>query len=120
KFFDRKVSETEKQKIKDLYKLPDQFFLSVGSIIPRKNLITICKAYNELKNSMTIPLIVIGRGGKYKAAIKQYVAENGLNDRIVFLNDEPHVQNIAGFKNGEDFPAIYQQALCMIYPSVFE
>ena len=24
------------------------------------------------------------------------------------------------FKSGEDFPAIYQQALCMIYPSVFE
>ena len=120
KFFDRKASEAEKQKIKETYKLPDQFFLSVGSIIPRKNLITICKAYNELKGKMNIPLIVIGKGGKYKEEVKQYVAINGLNDRIIFLNDEPHVQNIAGFKNGEDFPAIYQQALCMIYPSVFE
>jgi glycosyltransferase involved in cell wall biosynthesis len=120
KYFDRKVSEAEKQQVKELYKLPDQFFLSVGSIIPRKNLLTICKAYNELGNSMTVPLIVIGKGGKYKEEVKQYVTDNGLNDRIIFLNDEPHVQNLGRFKSGEDFPAIYQQALCMIYPSVFE
>ena len=120
KFYDRKVSEAEKLQVKELYKLPDQFFLSVGSIIPRKNLLTICKAYNELKNSMTIPLIVIGKGGKYKEEVKQYVADKGLNNRIIFLNDEPYVQHLQGFKTGEDFPAIYQQALCMIYPSVFE
>jgi len=120
KYFDLKVTEAEKQQVKELYKLPDQFFLSVGSIIPRKNLLTICKAYNELKNSMNIPLIVIGKGGKYKEEVKQYVTDNALNDRIIFLNDEPHVQGLQRFKSGEDFPAIYQQALCMIYPSVFE
>ena len=46
---------------------------------------------------MTIPLIVIGKGGKYKEEVKQYVAENGLNDRIIFLNDEPHVQHLQAF-----------------------
>jgi glycosyltransferase involved in cell wall biosynthesis len=120
KFFDRKVTETEKQQIKALYKLPDKFFLSVGSIIPRKNLLTVCKAYNELKNTIDIPIIVIGKGGKYKEEVKQYIAANNLNNRIIFLNDEPHVQSLQGFKSGEDFPAIYQQALCMIYPSIFE
>ncbi len=120
KYFDRKIDEAEKQQVKELYKLPDRFFLSVGSIIPRKNLLIICQAYNELKNSMTIPLIVIGKGGKYKEEVKQFVTDNGLSDRIVFLNDEPHVQQLQRFKSGEDFPAIYQQALCMIYPSLFE
>ena len=120
KYFDRKISEAEKQQVKELYKLPDQFFLSVGSIIPRKNLLTICQAYNALKNSMSIPLVVIGEGDKYKEEVKRFVADKGLNDRIIFLNDEPHVQKLQRFKNGEDFPAIYQQALCMIYPSLFE
>src|SRR5690348_3373552 len=43
--FDKKISAAEKQEIKALYKLPDRFFLSVGSIIPRKNLLTVCKAF---------------------------------------------------------------------------
>ena len=120
KLFDKQVSEAEKQQIKALYKLPDQFFLSVGSIIPRKNLLTVCKAFYELKNSMNIPLVVIGKGSKYKEEVKQYVVDKGLQDRIIFLNDAPQVQSLQGFKSGEDFPAIYQQALCMIYPSIFE
>jgi glycosyltransferase involved in cell wall biosynthesis len=118
--FDKRVSEAEKQQIKALYKLPDRFFLSVGSIIPRKNLLTVCKAFYELKNSINIPLVVIGKGGKYKEEVKKYVADKSLHNRIIFLNDEPNVQSLQGFKSGEDFPAIYQQALCMIYPSRFE
>lgn len=119
-YFVKKVCDTEKQRIKALYNLPDQFFLSVGSIIPRKNLLMICKAFCELKNVINIPLVVIGKGRRYKEEVKQYLTDNGLTDRVIFLNDTPQAKTSRRFATGEDFPAIYQQALCMIYPSMFE
>ena len=42
--FGKEVSEGEKERVKKLYGLPDKFFLYVGSIIERKNLLNICKA----------------------------------------------------------------------------
>ena len=119
-YFTQKKSDAEKQRIKALYNLPDQFFLSVGSIITRKNLLTVCKGFYELKNSINIPLVVIGEGHRYKQEVKRYIADKGLTDRIIFLNDTPQAKSSHNFANGEDFPAIYQQALCMIYPSTFE
>ncbi len=112
-----KVTELEKQRIKAYYSLPDQFFLYVGSIIERKNLLTICKALNELKGKLDVPLVVIGSGGKYKEIVQNYLTKNNLENTVIFLSDK--------FKNNEftsakDFPAIYQQAVCMIYPSTFE
>lgn len=119
------VSEPEKQRIKEYYLLPEQYFLYVGSVIERKNLLTICKALKILKQSSTsfgnrgvvIPLVVIGDGGKYKQEVKQYITEHGLINDVIFLSEK---FTNASFKTAQDFPAIYQNALCMIYPSTFE
>jgi glycosyltransferase involved in cell wall biosynthesis len=109
-----------RQKIKELYGLPDKFFLTVGSIIERKNLLTIVKALQQLKNDINIPLVVIGNGGGYKALVKDYIAKNNLQNDVIFLSDKEGIKDLAGFKNSADFPAIYQQAVAMIYPSTFE
>ncbi len=122
------VSKEEKNRVKELYNLPDQFFLYVGSIIERKNLLNICKALNQLKNNLNIPIIVIGDGSKYKHQVQQYVKENNLQNQVIFLSNNPSLQSaksdIPSEKSLQSFqsaiPAIYQQALCMIYPSVFE
>jgi glycosyltransferase involved in cell wall biosynthesis len=120
------ISRQEKQRIKQQYQLPDKYFLYVGSIIERKNLLTICKALHLLHTNSfslqkfggaSIPLVIIGDGGKYKQQVKQYIAQHGLQNDVIFLSEN---LNNASFKTAEDFPAIYQQALCMIYPSTFE
>jgi glycosyltransferase involved in cell wall biosynthesis len=116
--FANAVSDEEKQRIKNLYQLPDNFYLYVGSIIERKNLLTICKALHILGNKNDIPLVVIGNGGSYLQTVKKYIAEKGLQDKVIFLSDK--FNHVADFKTAADFPAIYQQALCMIYPSFFE
>ena len=108
------VNASEKQRVKNKYNLPDQFFLSVGSIIERKNLLTVCKAIDQLKDKLAIPLVVIGDGGKYKNEVKKFIHSHGLSDKIIFLSES------YSFDSSVDFPAIYQQALCMIYPSIFE
>jgi glycosyltransferase involved in cell wall biosynthesis len=114
------VSTEEKQRVKQLYKLPDRFWLSVGSIIERKNLLNVCKAIGLIKNEINIPLVVIGDGGTYKQKVQQYIAENHLENHVIFLSDSAVAESSPGFQSATDFPAIYQQALAMIYPSTFE
>lgn len=113
------VSEDEKKRIRTKYALPEKFFLSVGSIIERKNLLNICKAVTLLKD-LDIPLVVIGDGGKYKKQVKDYVKENGLKGKIIFLSETEAARTSSAFQSAADFPAIYQSAVAMIYPSFFE
>lgn len=104
---------------KTIYGLPEQYFLYVGSVIERKNLLAICKAMAHLKTELPIPLVVIGNGGKYFEQVKEYVQQNGLTDSVQFLSEQPAAQR-PSFKNAADFPAIYQGATALIYPSIYE
>lgn len=117
--FAQQISGEEKERIKKQYDLPEKFFLYVGSIIERKNLLSICKALVLLKNDLDIPLVIIGDGGKYKQKVKSFISENNLRDKIIFLSEHPNAKN-ENFKTAKDFPAIYQSAIAMIYPSTFE
>jgi len=116
------VVETSENKeaVRALYKLPPRYFLSVGSIIERKNLLTVCKAINLLKDTLNIPLVIIGNGGKYKQQVLKYIAENNLQNNIIFLSDSQEAKEQQAFKSSEHFPAIYQMAEALIYPSRFE
>jgi glycosyltransferase involved in cell wall biosynthesis len=114
------VPEAEKSRVKKLYGLPDQFLLYVGSVIERKNLLVICQALLQLKEKVNIPLVVIGDGGSYKKRVQQFIRENNLDNQVRFLADEPGLNALPSFKHATDFPAIYQQARCLIYPSIAE
>lgn len=118
--FGETVSEKTKQLVKEKYSLPDQYFIYVGSIIERKNLLNICKAIYLLRNELKIPLVVIGEGTKYKQQVKDFIKQNGLDGQIIFLSENPLAKVSSSFLKAEDFPAIYQSAIAMIYPSFFE
>ncbi|MFN4246837.1 MAG: glycosyltransferase family 4 protein [Flavipsychrobacter sp.] len=118
--FEQQVSNAEKQRIKLKYKLPETYFLYVGSVIERKNLLTICKALKEFKAELNIPLVVIGIGGEYMQQVKAYIAANGLANNVIFLSEQEATKDDVDFKSAKDFPTIYQSALAMIYPSIYE
>ena len=118
-FFDR-VSEEEKQRIRDRYQLPAQFFLYVGSIIERKNLGRVIEAMDVIRNVTDMPLVVIGTGDRYEKQVRQSVRERNLSGRVIFLSDSQAAKFSSTFQNASDFPAIYQLATAMIYPSIFE
>jgi glycosyltransferase involved in cell wall biosynthesis len=119
RFYER-ISDVEKNRIRQKYQLPSSYFLSVGSIIERKNLLQVCKAMEQLKNTLDIPLLIIGSGGRYKRKVQQYIGEHRLNHRIRFLSDEPTLSNDPDFISAQDFPALYQMATALLYPSYFE
>ena len=118
--FGNAVTEKSKQQVKEKYSLPGQYFLYVGSIIERKNLLGICKAIYLLRNELKIPLVVIGDGTKYKQQVKDFIKQNGLEKQVIFLSENPLAKVSSSFLKAEDFPAIYQSAIAMIYPSFFE
>ena len=117
--FLQKITAAEKKIVKQKYQLPDTYFLFVSSIAPRKNLILICKALLLLKETLNIPLVIIGNGKKEKEEAKNFMDANGLKNRMILLN-EMQVSKEPAFTTAADFPAIYQQALALIYPSIFE
>ncbi|HQV61098.1 MAG TPA: glycosyltransferase family 1 protein [Chitinophagaceae bacterium] len=118
--FGEEVNEEERKRIREEYDLPEQFFLYVGSVIERKNLLNICKALFLLRNELDIPLLVIGEGGKYKQQVKDFVTQNGLGSKVIFLSEHEKARSSPSFRSAKVFPAIYQSAIAMIYPSFFE
>jgi len=118
--FALQVSNDEKQAIKKKYSLPDEYFLYVGSVIERKNLLNICKAMFLLRDNLKIPLVVIGDGTKYKSLVKDFIRQNDLKNLVIFLSENPTAKSSQSFQTAICFPAIYQSAIAMIYPSIFE
>jgi glycosyltransferase involved in cell wall biosynthesis len=102
--------EEEKQKVKKKYGLPEKYFLYIGAITERKNLLGICKAMNMVKD-LDLPLVVFGDGGKYKTIVEEYVRMNGLSNNIIMH---------PAFIPLDDLPEIYQSATALVYPSFFE
>nr|WP_068891714.1 glycosyltransferase family 1 protein [Pedobacter panaciterrae] len=109
--FNPSIPDEYKRLVAAKFKLPEKFFLSVGSIIERKNLLNICKAVQILGNDDAVNLIVIGKGsGKYKNEIDSFIGKNKLQNKITFLSDV----------SSADLPAIYSLSEALIYPSYFE
>ena len=117
--FEKTISEIEKNNVKKKYQLPDQYFLFVSSITARKNLIAICRAMIILKDTLATPLVIIGDGKIEKNEVKQLIKKNGIEHRLLFLNELSAAKEDS-FTSAADFPAIYQQALALVYPSIFE
>lgn len=118
--FGQKATDIEKQTIRTKYILPPQYFLYVGSVIERKNLLGICKALRLIKDEFSIPLVVVGNGKKYKQEVKQYIQDHNLSDQVIFLSEPADGQSDKHFIDSTDLPAIYQMATAMIYPSLYE
>lgn len=118
--FMQQVTLSEKERVRKLYNLPAEFILYVGSVIERKNLLNICKALSLVRKEVKLPLVVIGEGNNYLQMVKDYVKQHDLNDRLIFLSEQPSTKDLDGFRKAIDFPAIYQQAKMLVYPSFFE
>jgi len=116
----QKLSSAQLSQIQKQYNLPETYFLYVGSIIERKNLLLICQALKLLKSKLPIPLVVVGEGKAYKEKVKQWLTQHDLLNEVIFLSDTDTAKHSRDYQNGSHFPAIYQNALALIYPSIYE
>jgi glycosyltransferase involved in cell wall biosynthesis len=93
------------------HKLPQNYILYVGSVIRRKNLMNIVKAYKILPADLRLPLVIVGKADNvYKQNIIEYIRQNQLDKYVIWL------ENVTN----NDLPAIYQKSSLFIYPSRYE
>ena len=113
--FQHPVDDATMQRVREKYKLPQQYLLTVGSIIERKNLLNIVKAVHRLGDTLHMPLAVIGKGsGSYYEQVRHYIKQHNLLQKVLFLGEHD------GGADTSDMPAIYRGATANIYASVFE
>lgn len=104
---------SDEWRMRKSYRLPDNpFILYLGTIEPRKNLISLIRAYNEFchKSKLAYDLVIAGsKGWSYKEIFRS-VEESPFKKSIYFPGP---IQN-------SDRPAIYRMASLFVFPSFFE
>jgi len=108
------TEKRELRRVRHTYGIEGDYFLSVGSIQPRKNLVRLVKAYALLRghdSNVKLPkLVLVGKCAWLYDETLRALEESGVKDAVV----------LTGYVPDEDLPALYSGALCFIYPSYFE
>jgi len=92
-------------------KLPEDFFLAVGTIEPRKNYLNLLKAFHLiLKEFLNKHLIIVGKKGWEYEEVFEYIEDNKLQKNV----------HILGYLSGKSLLALYNTAQALIFPSFYE
>ncbi|MDQ3684671.1 MAG: glycosyltransferase family 4 protein, partial [Acidobacteriota bacterium] len=90
----------------------DNFLLFVGTVEPRKNLMTLVRALDEILRTTDLrpQLVIAGKEGWLTGELLSYVRSAGMNDRVRFT----------GYVSDDDLRALYSTCQVMVYPSLYE
>jgi len=94
------------------YNITDPYFLFVGTIEPRKNLLILLDAFTIFKtqNKNNVKLVITGGIGWKAEGFTSALNVHSFKDSI----------HCTGFADAEDLPTLYTQAVALIYPSLYE
>lgn len=100
------------EEVRARYNLPPRFILYLGTIEPRKNLLTLLEAYLALVRRVeSIPsLVIAGRKGWLFQPVFDRVHALGLEERVRFTD----------FIQSDDTPALMNAADLFVFPSLYE
>jgi glycosyltransferase involved in cell wall biosynthesis len=102
------ISVNDQRLVRNIYGLPGEYVLFLGTIEPRKNLSTLIKAFERIKHKAS--LVIAGRPGwKYRSDFK-------LIQRSVKFAKIKYV----GYVSEEHKPGLIKLASVLIYPSFYE
>lgn len=115
-------SQTQIDQVKNKYQINGRYFLYLGTLEPRKNLVRLIQAYGKLwetfkadeKNKDSendFPYLVLagGKGWMYES-IFETVEELKLSDRVIFT----------GYVEEEEAPVLMKGARAFVFPSLYE
>jgi len=95
-------------EIKQKYGLPDNFLLYLGTIEPRKNIITTVEAFEKINNNFS--LVIAGNQGWLHQTIQKRLLNSPKKEKIKILR----------YVAPEDIAALYALAKILIWPSFYE
>ena len=98
--------------VKQRLGIADDFILSVGTIEPRKNLLTLVRAFAELlRDTEHRPqLVIAGPKGWLSAEFDRALAEANFGDRLRMI----------GYVGDDDLRALYSSCTAFVSPSLYE
>jgi len=110
------VSERERQRVREAYRLPGRYIFYPAQFWPHKNHINIVRAVGLLKQQyqLTIPMVFAGwHSGDIREQVFRDVmdlaARLGLQDNLQYL----------GYVADEDMSALYAEAAALVMPTFF-
>lgn len=105
-------SDNEILRMRDKYQLTEDFFISLGTLQPRKNVESTILAHRTLPltERLKTPLVIVGRAGWKCDAL------------IDLIDQEPHAGAVRWLNRvpDEDIPALLQTACALVFPSLIE
>lgn len=109
-FYTPEKSEKEKNDIREKYGA-DRYILYVGTLEPRKNIKTLVKAFDFIAAEDTdVKLVLAGGMGWHPEETVGAIETSRFKDRIVRT----------GYVSNEMKRALYRNALCFVFPSLYE
>jgi len=106
----RPLPRAEVESFRAAQSLPPRFWLFIGTLEPRKNLVTLLEAYATLPITERLPLVLAGGKGWDYQPIFDAVERLQLGEAVIF----------PGYLPQDGLPLWYNSAEAFIYPSVFE
>ncbi len=106
------LSLEERVKIEDKYSNGCPYFLYVGSIHPRKNVLRLLQAFEAFKSKAdtNMKLLLAGRIAWQSGDVAEQLAKMKYRDEVVFL----------GYTDAVELPKITAAAFALTYVSLFE
>lgn len=106
------VFPTESAAVRHRLGIDDEFILFVGTIEPRKNVLNLLRAVDELFRTTELrpQLVLAGGKGWLSEDVSSYLSTTDLKDRVV----------LTGYLEDEDLRALYSACRVFVYPSLYE
>ena len=109
--FSQKATGSRQQAVGKRCGLPERFMLFVGALQPRKNIVGLVTAFEEVKRSEPDTHLVIVGGGEWKTGqILARIESSSVRDSMHLLRRVPH----------DDLAALYTMAAALVLPSFSE
>jgi glycosyltransferase involved in cell wall biosynthesis len=100
----------EVERVRRKYRLFAPYIIFVGTVEPRKNLVTLVRAFAAVAKNFPHLLVLAGARGWMSEPVFAEIERQGLKDRVAHL----------GYVPAEDLPALISGAEVFVYPSLGE
>lgn len=106
------VSSVDFASVRQSYQLPETFFISVGTLQPRKNVESAIRAHRALSpvERARTPLVIIGREGWKCEEVMQLINEDSVSGAVRWLKHVPDA----------DLLPVLKLASALVFPSLGE
>jgi glycosyltransferase involved in cell wall biosynthesis len=106
------MNQRARRAVRQHYALPgNPYIFSIGTVQPRKNYARLIEALAALgPECEDVHLVIAGGRGWLEGPIYRAVSDLRLTERVHFI----------GFARDDDLPALYSEAACLAYPSLYE